>query len=116
MQVEVGIGGKQDSLRIETNQFRVVTNGTYQNTIVAFPSSDVVFTTPGKQKQFFGTALEKFAFTSGGDATNSLVNGVLSPTLGFALNVVDKAKDCDAWVYYMKLTVFWTFPGGPTGW
>jgi hypothetical protein len=113
MQVEVGIGGRQDSVRIETNQFRVVTNGTYQTTTSAFPSSDLVFTTPGKQKQVFGTAFEKFAFT-GGDATNSLVNGVLLPTLGFSLNVVNKAKDCDAWLFYMKRTGVWTVPGAPT--
>jgi hypothetical protein len=82
-----------------------------------YPSADTAVSGLN-QRQPFGNALEKFAFASGGDATNSFKNGVLSPTLGFAFNVVNRDShdpNADIFAYYMSLQVYWTFPGGPSG-
>ncbi len=116
MDVRLG-SATSETVLIETNQFQVVVNRTYKTTLTAFPSAGVLITVGGNgafQTLGFGNALEKFSFQGGGDATNSWVNGVLSPTLGFAFNAVNTATNKKkVFAYSMKLTVYWTFPGGP---
>ena len=120
LELKIGLGS-QPTAQIEIGQLQVVVNGTYRTTVVAYPSVNLVLQSTGAGgsqvvSQTFGNPFEKYAFASGGDATNLIVNGVLSSTLGFAFNVVNtNNKVAKVFAAWMKVTVWWTFPGGPVG-
>jgi hypothetical protein len=116
--VEVGFASEQvGAVAVQTNQFKVVVNGTYQATTTAYPSSDAVITVGNPPAivpiTFLFPPLSKISFLSGGDVTSLIVGGVVPSNLGFAFNAVDTiGPKKKAFAYYMTLTVYWTYPGG----